>query len=297
LVAAHLGHEVSEEEEQESLEQEPIIPTGGRIAAGMERVKRLVRVDQRPIGRTPRSNLATYTGLFDYVRQLFAKTPTAKARRYEAGRFSFNVAKGRCENCLGEGFVFVELLFMPGVYTPCPVCHGTRYNAKTLEITYRDKNIAEVLNMRVDEAWEFFADEEHLRRSLGVLREVGLGYLRLGQPATELSGGEAQRIKLATELQRIGRGDGLYILDEPTTGLHPADVEKLVLQLDRLVQAGNTVIVVEHDMRVVAASDWVIDVGPGAGDEGGQIVMTGTPDELIRNHKSRTAPYLKRFLS
>ena len=193
--------------------------------------------------------------------------------------------------------MFVELLFMPGVYTPCPVCHGTRYNAKTLEIKYRDKNIAEVLNMRVDEAWEFFADEPHLRRSLDVLREVGLGYLRLGQPATELSGGEAQRIKLATELQRIGRGDGLYILDEPTTGLHPADVEKLVLQLDGLVQAGNTVIVVEHDMRVVAASDWVIDVGPGAGDEGGQIVMTGPPGELIRHEKSRTAPYLKRFLA
>ena len=193
--------------------------------------------------------------------------------------------------------MFVELLFMPGVYTPCPICHGTRYNAKTLEITYRDKNIAEVLNMRVDEAWQFFADEPHLRRSLDVLREVGLGYLRLGQPATELSGGEAQRIKLATELQRIGRGDGLYILDEPTTGLHPADVEKLVLQLDGLVQAGNTVIVVEHDMRVVAASDWVIDVGPGAGDEVGKIVMTGPPGELVRHEKSRTAPYLKRFLA
>ena len=298
LVAGHLGHEVSEEEEDtDALEQAPETPTGGRIVAGMDKVKRLVRVDQRPIGRTPRSNLATYTGLFDYVRQLFAKTPAAKSRRYEAGRFSFNVAKGRCENCLGEGFVFVELLFMPGVYTPCPVCHGTRYNAKTLEIKFRDKNIAEVLNMRVDEAWQFFADEPHLRRSLEVLREVGLGYLRLGQPATELSGGEAQRIKLATELQRIGRGDGLYILDEPTTGLHPADVEKLVLQLDGLVQAGNTVIVVEHDMRVVAASDWVIDVGPGAGDEGGKIVMTGPPDELVRHKKSRTAPYLKRFLA
>lgn len=297
LVAAHLGHDISEgEEEGDALEQAPEGPTGGLIAGGMERVRRLVQVDQRPIGRTPRSNLATYTGLFDYVRGLFARTPEAKARRYEAGRFSFNVAKGRCENCLGEGFVFVELLFMPGVYTPCPVCHGARYNAKTLEIRYRGKNIAEVLNLRVDEAWEFFADEPPLERSLDVLRQVGLGYLRLGQPATELSGGEAQRIKLATELQRIGRGDGLYILDEPTTGLHPADVEKLVAQLDALVEAGNTVIVVEHDMRVVAGSDWVIDVGPGAGDEGGHIVMSGPPSELACHKTSRTGPYLKRFL-
>jgi excinuclease ABC subunit A len=252
-------------------------------------------VDQKPIGRTPRSNLATYTGLFDHVRKLFAATKAARARRYDAGRFSFNVAKGRCETCEGEGFVSVELLFLASVYAPCSTCHGSRYNAKTLEIKYRGKSIADVLGMTVDAAWEFFADEPPLHRSLDVLQQVGLGYLRLGQPATELSGGEAQRIKLATELQRTQRGNSLYILDEPTTGLHPADVERLVTQLDSLVAAGNTVIVVEHDMSVVARSDWVIDVGPGAGEEGGKIVAFGTPAELARNANSPTAPFLKTF--
>ncbi|MGZ5446268.1 MAG: excinuclease ABC subunit UvrA [Thermoanaerobaculia bacterium] len=292
LVAAHIGHAV-EEEEHDPLEQR-VITEGGEIVAGMESIKRLVRVDQKPIGRTPRSNLATYTGLFDHVRRLFASTKTARARRYDAGRFSFNVAKGRCETCEGEGFVMVELLFLPSVYAPCPTCHGARYNAKTLEIEYNGRNIAEVLGMTVDAAWEFFADEPHVHRALGVLREVGLGYLRLGQPATELSGGEAQRIKLATELQRIGRGNTLYILDEPTTGLHPADVEKLMIQLDGLVEAGNTVIVVEHDMSVIAASDWVIDMGPGAGEEGGTVVVAGTPAEVARAKESRTAMYLAR---
>ncbi|HEX2827976.1 MAG TPA: excinuclease ABC subunit UvrA [Burkholderiales bacterium] len=297
LVASHLGHEVPvEQEEGEALERAAVIPTEGRIAAGMETIKRLVRVDQKPIGRTPRSNLATYTGLFDHVRKLFAATKVARSRRYDAGRFSFNVAKGRCENCEGEGFVCVELLFLPSVYAPCPVCKGARYNAKTLEVTYREKNIAEVLGMTVDAAFEFFEDEPHVRRALDVLRQVGLGYLRLGQPATELSGGEAQRIKLATELQRIQRGDTLYVLDEPTTGLHPADVEKLKAQLDGLVDAGNTVVVVEHDMHIVAGSDWVVDIGPGAGDEGGRIVAAGTPAELARAKGSRTAPYLARTL-
>ena len=268
-----------------------------RIVSGMEGIKRLVRVDQKPIGRTPRSNMATYTGLFDHVRKLFAATPAARKRRYDAGRFSFNVAKGRCENCLGEGFVMVELLFLPSVYAPCPVCQGARYNAKTLEIQYRDKNIAEVLGLTVDAAHDFFVEEPTIQRALTTLREVGLGYLRLGQPATELSGGEAQRIKLATELQRQSRGNSLYVLDEPTTGLHPADVERLLTQLEKLVEAGNTVVVVEHDMRVVAASDWVLDMGPGAGDEGGQIVAQGTPAEVARHPHSRTAPYLARFLS
>jgi excinuclease ABC subunit A len=262
----------------------------------MEGIARLVRVDQKPIGRTPRSNLATYTGLFDHVRRLFAATPEARARHYDAGRFSFNVAKGRCPTCEGEGFVMVELLFLASVYAPCPTCHGSRYEAKTLEIEYRGHNVAGVLGMTVDAAWEFFADEPQVRRSLHVLREVGLGYLRLGQPATELSGGEAQRIKLATELQRMGRGRTLYILDEPTTGLHPSDVEKLVAQLDGLVAAGNTVVVVEHDMRVVAGSDWVIDIGPGAGDEGGRVVASGPPAEVARAAGSRTAPYLARAL-
>jgi excinuclease ABC subunit A len=189
----------------------------------------------------------------------------------------------------------VELLFLPSVYAPCPTCHGARYNAKTLEVRYRDKNIAEVLQLTVDAAWDFFADEAHIRRALGVLREVGLGYLRLGQPATELSGGEAQRIKLATELQRVSNGDTLYVLDEPTTGLHPADVERLIVQLDRLVEAGNTVILVEHDMRVVAGSDWIIDIGPGAGDEGGRIVAAGPPAQVAASKLSRTAPFLQQF--
>jgi excinuclease ABC subunit A len=297
LVADHLGHRASEgDEEGEDLERAPAAPVGGRIAGGVEAIRRLVVVDQRPIGRTPRSNLATYTGLFDHVRKLFAATKAAKARRYGAGRFSFNVPGGRCDTCAGEGFVMVELLFLPSVYTPCPACHGARYNAKTLEVDYRGKNIADVLGLTVDAAWEFLADEPHVRRSLGVLRDVGLGYLRLGQPATELSGGEAQRIKLATELQRAERGNGLYVLDEPTTGLHPADVERLLAQLAGLVGAGNTVVVVEHDLQVVAASDWVIDIGPGAGDEGGRVVAAGAPAQVSKTARSRTAPYLARTL-
>ena len=297
LVSAALGHAAPDDaDDGEELERGAMGETAGRIAGGLEGIGRLVRVDQKPIGRTPRSNLATYTGLFDHVRKLFAATTAARARRYDAGRFSFNVAKGRCEHCEGEGFVCVELLFLPSVYAPCPTCGGSRYNAKTLEILYRGKNVAEVLAMTVDGARDFFADEEHVARSLDVLREVGLGYLRLGQPATELSGGEAQRIKLATELQRVSRGNTLYVLDEPTTGLHPADVERLVRQLDGLVAAGNTVIVVEHDLDVIAASDWVIDVGPGAGDEGGEIVAAGPPAEVARAPRSRTAPYLARAL-
>ena len=297
LVGAHLGHESeSADDEAPDLETAAPQPLGGHIAGGMETIKRLIRVDQRPIGRTPRSNLATYTGLFDHVRKLYAATKDARARHYDAGRFSFNVAKGRCEHCEGEGFVMVELLFLPSVYAPCPTCQGTRYNAKTLEVKYRGRNIAEALAMTVDGAWEFFADEPQVHRSLDVLREVGLGYLRLGQPATELSGGEAQRIKLATELQRASRGNALYILDEPTTGLHPADVERLMVQLDGLVEAGNTVIVVEHDMQVIAASDWVIDMGPGAGDEGGRVVAAGPPEDVARVKESRTAAYLAKAL-
>jgi len=246
--------------------------------------------------RTPPSNLATYTGLFDHVRKLFASTPLAKKRKYDAGRFSFNVGKGRCPNCEGEGFVMVELLFLPSVYAPCPVCKGTRYKESTLEVTYHDRNIAEVLAMTVDQAADFFIGEQSVYRALKVLQEVGLGYLRLGQPATELSGGEAQRIKLATELQRQSRGQTLFILDEPTTGLHPADVEKLMAQLQALLDLGNTVVLVEHDMRVVAASDYVIDMGPGAGDEGGNIVVQGTPVTVAASKKSRTAPFLKNVL-
>ncbi len=293
LVTKALGLDpLDSEEEGEELERTEVQTQGGEIKGGLGGIKRLVRVDQKPIGRTPRSNLATYTGLFDPIRKLFANTPLAKSRRYDAGRFSFNVAKGRCENCEGEGFVMVELLFLPSVYAPCPVCEGARYNAKTLDVKYRDHSIADVLNMTVDRAWQFFADDAAVQKPLDVLRDVGLGYLRLGQPATELSGGEAQRIKLASELQRATRGATLYVLDEPTTGLHPSDVERLLIQLDRLVNAGHTVITVEHDMDVIRRSDWIIDMGPGAGDEGGRVVVQGPPSTVAAAKGSFTAKYL-----
>ncbi|MBL1103841.1 excinuclease ABC subunit UvrA [Streptomyces sp. 5-8] len=268
----------------------------GELTEELEGVERLVRVDQRPIGRTPRSNLATYTGLFDVVRKVFAGTEEARARGYGVGRFSFNVAGGRCETCQGEGFVSVELLFLPSTYAPCPDCGGARYNPETLRVTYRGRSIAEVLDLTVEAAGDFFADTPAAARSLGTLLDVGLGYLRLGQPATELSGGEAQRIKLASELQRGRRGHTLYLLDEPTTGLHPADVEVLMDRLHGLVDAGHTVVVVEHDMTVVAGADWVIDLGPGGGDRGGRIVAAGPPDRVARAQASATAPYLARVL-
>ena len=296
LVAAALGQGMAADAEDDSPLAPAATPTGGRITGGLDAIGRLVTVDQKAIGRTPRSNLATYTGLFDHVRKLFAATPDAQGRHFDAGRFSFNVSKGRCATCEGEGQVMVELLFLPSVYTPCPACHGTRYNADTLSVAYRGKNIAQVLQLTVDGALAFFAGEAALERPLRVLAEVGLGYLRLGQSATELSGGEAQRVKLATELQRPQRGDTLYILDEPTTGLHPADIDRLVAQLATLVAGGNTVIAVEHDMRVLAASDWVIDIGPGAGADGGVIVASGTPAQVAKSRASRTAPYLKKAL-
>ncbi len=297
LVSRELGHAPpSAEDDEDQLERSVGSALGGRITGGLDGIKRLLQVDQKPIGRTPRSNLATYTGLFDHIRELFAATKQARAHRYTAGRFSFNVPKGRCATCSGEGFVMVELLFLPSVYAPCPDCHGTRYNAKTLEIKYRGLSIADVLALTVDAAAEFFAGDLAVHRALSVVREVGLGYLRLGQPATELSGGEAQRIKLASELQRISHGHTLYVLDEPTTGLHAADVERLLGQLDRLVDAGNTVIVVEHDMRIVAGSDWVVDIGPGAGEQGGGVIAAGIPADVAQVSASRTAPYLQRLL-
>ncbi|MCD0177323.1 excinuclease ABC subunit UvrA, partial [Deinococcus sp. 14RED07] len=301
LLGAHLGREIAPVEagadpaDLLTAEDAPA-PTQGTLGGDVGRVRRLVQVTQAPIGRTPRSNLATYTGLFDHVRRLFAATPLARQRRYSAGRFSFNVKGGRCEHCQGEGFVTVELLFLPSVYAPCPVCHGTRFNAATLEVTWNGLNIAQVLDLTVDAAAPVFADEAPVHRALSTLQEVGLGYLRLGQPATELSGGEAQRVKLATELQKAVRGHTVYLLDEPTTGLHPSDVERLHAQLRRLVDAGHTVMVVEHDLGVIAASDWVVDLGPGAGEDGGQIVAQGTPEQVARASGSRTAPYLRREL-
>ncbi|QJQ10918.1 excinuclease ABC subunit UvrA [Pseudomonas putida] len=297
LVGAHLGHaEQRSEPEEQNLEDEPEQASSGHVSAGLGSIKRLVQVDQKPIGRTPRSNLATYTGLFDHVRKLFAATDQAKAQGFDAGRFSFNVAKGRCANCEGEGFVSVELLFMPSVYAPCPTCHGARYNPETLAVSWQGMNIAQVLQLTVHQALQVFAEQPPARRCLQVLQDIGLGYLRLGQPATELSGGEAQRIKLATELQRQARGATLYVLDEPTNGLHPQDTDRLLVQLNRLVEGGHSVVVVEHDMRVVAQSDWVIDIGPGAGDAGGKVVVSGTPQEVAGCADSRTAAFLAKAL-
>ncbi len=267
-----------------------------RTARGLELVDRIVVVDQRPIGRTPRSNLATYTGLFDGVRRLFAATDAARERGWTASRFSFNVDGGRCETCQGEGFVAVELMFLPGTYATCDACGGSRYAPETLEVTWQGRSIADVLALTVDDAATVFANERTIARSIAALRDVGLGYLRLGQPATELSGGEAQRIKLASELQRARRGRVLYVLDEPTTGLHPADVELLLALLHRLVDAGHTVVVVEHDMDVAASADHVIDLGPGGGDDGGRIVVAGTPADVAASDASATAPFLREAL-
>ncbi|MET8814708.1 excinuclease ABC subunit UvrA [Streptomyces sp. NPDC004549] len=264
----------------------------GAIEGNLTGIRRVVSIDQKPIGRTPRSNVATYTGLFDRVRSRFAQTPEARSRGYKPGRFSFNVTGGRCPTCEGEGSVMVELLFLPSVYTECPDCHGTRYKASTLEITWRDRNIAQILSMSVEEAHAFFDGEEEIMRSLSALIDVGLGYLRLGQPATELSGGEAQRVKLASELQRAQRGDTFYVLDEPTSGLHCADADRLVTHLQTLVDAGNTVVMVELDMRVVAASDHVIDLGPGAGEAGGTVVASGTPAQVAEGGVGASAKYL-----
>ena len=260
---------------------------------GAEGIDRLVHITQKPIGRTPRSCLATYTGLFDRVRRLFADTPEARARGWGVGRFSYNVAEGRCPECSGTGHIEVELVFLPGSYATCPRCHGTRYSPETLEVTWQGLSIAEVLSLPVARAREVFAEDPRISRALAALEAIGLGYLTLGQPATELSGGEAQRIKLATELQRTVRGHSVYLLDEPTSGLHPADVDLLVEELNRLVDAGQTVVVVEHDQRVIAGSDHVLDMGPGAGDKGGRIIAQGAPAQIAKAAGSVTGRYLR----
>ena len=297
LLAEKIGQRHHSTDELPDLEADEPQKSSGQVGGDFGMISRIIQVDQSPIGRTPRSNIATYTSLFDHVRKIFAATPKAKSKKYGAGHFSFNLPQGRCDNCEGEGFVMVELLFLPSVYTPCPKCHGSRYDEKILQIKYKNKSISEVLDLTVNEAKDFFEEEPQILKSLDVLLEVGLGYLKLGQPATELSGGEAQRIKLATELQRTGRGHILYVLDEPTTGLHPSDVERLMIQLDKLVDAGNSVVVVEHDMSVISRSDWVIDMGPGAGDEGGRVVVEGTPEIVARSKESVTGRYLSTFLN
>ncbi|AFM43426.1 Excinuclease ABC subunit A [Desulfosporosinus acidiphilus SJ4] len=264
---------------------------------GLEHLDKIIDIDQSPIGRTPRSNPATYTGVFDLIRELFSMTPEAKMRGYKPGRFSFNVKGGRCEACHGDGIIKIEMHFLPDVYVPCEVCEGKRYNRETLEVRYKGKNISQVLDMTVDEAVEFFQAVPKISRKLQTLQDVGLGYIHLGQPATTLSGGEAQRIKLATELSRRSTGKTIYILDEPTTGLHMADIDRLLQVLHRLVDAGDTVLIIEHNLDVIKTADWLIDLGPEGGDRGGEVVTTGTPEEVAAFPSSHTGQYLKRYLS
>ena len=260
---------------------------------GAEYVDKIVNIDQQPIGRTPRSNAATYTSLFSDIRELFSQTSEAKMRGYKPGRFSFNVKGGRCEACHGDGIIKIEMQFLSDVYVPCEVCHGARYNRETLEVRYKGKNISDVLNMTVDEAIPFFENHDKILRKLRTLQEVGLGYIHLGQPATTMSGGEAQRVKLATELMRRDTGDTLYILDEPTTGLHSEDIRKLLVILQKLVDQGNTVVVIEHNLDVVKVADYIIDLGPEGGDKGGEVVAFGTPEEICKVKRSYTGQYLK----
>ena len=264
---------------------------------GEEFLDKVINIDQSPIGRTPRSNPATYTGLFNDIRDLFASTPDAKSRGYGPGRFSFNTRGGRCEACTGDGLIKIEMHFLPDIYVPCEVCKGRRYNRETLEVRYKGKNIYEVLEMTVDEALPFFENLPRIYNRLKTLEEVGLGYVKLGQPSTELSGGEAQRVKLATELSKRSTGKTIYILDEPTTGLHSADVHKLIEVLQKLVEGGNTVLVIEHNLDVIKTADYLIDLGPEGGDGGGTIVCTGTPEEVAACPASYTGQYLKRMLN
>ena len=263
---------------------------------GIENIDKIINIDQSPIGRTPRSNPATYTGVFDYIRDIFANTNEAKLRGYQKGRFSFNVAGGRCEACQGDGVLKIEMHFLPDVYVPCEVCKGKRYNKETLEVKYKGKSISDILEMTVEEALEFFANVPKIKQKIQTLYDVGLGYIKLGQPSTTLSGGEAQRIKLATELSKRPTGKTLYILDEPTTGLHIADVHRLVDILQRLVDTGNTIVVIEHNLDLIKTADYIIDLGPEGGDNGGEIVATGTPEQIIKNDRSYTGKFLKKYL-
>jgi excinuclease ABC subunit A len=271
-------------------------PGAHRRITGLEQLDKIISVDQSPIGRTPRSNPATYIGLFDQIRELFSKTQEARARGYKPGRFSFNVKGGRCEVCRGDGQIKIEMHFLPDVYVPCEQCHGKRYNRETLEVRFKGKTIADVLEMPVEEALEFFAHIPKIRRRVEALNDVGLGYMRLGQPATTLSGGEAQRVKLAAELSKVATGRTLYILDEPTTGLHFADIQRLLEVLDRLVVAGNTVVVIEHNLDVIKVADRIIDLGPEGGDEGGRLVATGTPEQVAANADSHTGQFLAELV-
>ena len=273
-----------------------LVPLPYKSIDGIEQIDKIIDIDQSPIGRTPRSNPATYTGLFTLIRDLFTQLPEAQIRGYKAGRFSFNVKGGRCENCEGDGLRKIEMNFLPDVYVICEICGGKRYNRETLEVHYKGKSIADVLNMTVDDAMVLFSELPRIMRHLRTLQDVGLGYIRLGQQATTLSGGEAQRVKLSTELSKIGTGKTLYILDEPTTGLHFEDIRMLLLVLNRLVDKGNSVVIIEHNLDVIKTADWVIDLGPEGGDEGGEIVAEGTPEKVAKNSRSYTGKYLKNML-
>ena len=272
------------------------IPGAHNKIEGIEQLDKVIDIDQSPIGRTPRSNPATYTGVFDMIRDLFAATPDAKARGYKKGRFSFNVKGGRCEACSGDGILKIEMHFLPDVYVPCEVCGGKRYNRETLEVRYKGKSIYDVLDMTVEEALTFFENVPSIHRKIQTLYDVGLSYIRLGQPSTTLSGGEAQRIKLATELSKRSTGKTIYILDEPTTGLHFADVHKLIEILRRLSDGGNTVVVIEHNLDVIKTADYIIDMGPEGGDGGGTVIAKGTPEEVAKVKGSYTGQYLKKYL-
>ena len=272
------------------------IPGEHKEILGMEQLDKVINIDQSPIGRTPRSNPATYTGVFDQIRDLFAATADAKARGYKKGRFSFNVKGGRCEACSGDGIIKIEMHFLPDVYVPCEVCQGKRYNRETLEVKYKGKSIYDVLDMTVEEAVKFFENVPSIRRKIETLYDVGLSYIRLGQPSTTLSGGEAQRVKLATELSRRSTGKTIYILDEPTTGLHFADVHKLIEILQRLSEGGNTVVVIEHNLDVIKTADYIIDIGPEGGDRGGTVIAKGTPEEVAKSPVSYTGKYVEKYL-
>ena len=272
------------------------IPGEHKEILGIEQLDKVINIDQSPIGRTPRSNPATYTGVFDQIRDLFAATADAKARGYKKGRFSFNVKGGRCEACSGDGIIKIEMHFLPDVYVPCEVCQGKRYNRETLEVKYKGKSIYDVLDMTVEEAVKFFENVPSIRRKIETLYDVGLSYIRLGQPSTTLSGGEAQRVKLATELSRRSTGKTIYILDEPTTGLHFADVHKLIEILQRLSEGGNTVVVIEHNLDVIKTADYIIEIGPEGGDRGGTVIAKGTPEEIAKSPISYTGKYVEKYL-
>ena len=272
------------------------VPGAHERIDGIENLNKIIVIDQSPIGRTPRSNPATYTGIFNNIRELFANQPEAQVRGYKAGRFSFNVKGGRCEKCQGDGVLKIEMHFLPDVFVTCDECHGKRYNREALEVKYKDKTISDVLDMTVDEAVQFFENLPLIAGKLKTIQEVGLGYIKLGQPATTFSGGEAQRIKLATELSRRSTGKTLYVLDEPTTGLHTDDVKRLLSILQRLVDGGNSMVVIEHNLDVIKSADWIIDMGPEGGAGGGRVIATGTPEQVAQNANSATGEYLKKLL-